>query len=265
MKTLAYIKPYRFMKPCSLIKLSIAIAALCQLAGCAGETAPGAGGSNNQSNAGSTASILPYGDVAYALDGNILRIIDLQQSPPTADKTIPLLRPETVFINKEHLYIGGEDGVDIFDIADPNNPVKISTYQHLRSCDPIIVDDGIGYVTLRSGFSSCPLVGLNRLEVIDMSNPAMPELINDFDMTNPYGLAKTDTHLAVCEEAFGLTLIDVQDPQNIQQVANYSNINCFDLIYEEQRLIATASDGIYQFSAESEFISLLSRIPVGKD
>ncbi|BCD96218.1 hypothetical protein [Marinagarivorans cellulosilyticus] len=221
-------------------------------------------GSAGQSNAGSTATMLPYGNVAYVLDNNLLKIIDLEAVPPVLEQAISLDAPETLYISNDYLYIGGENGVDIFNLEDPVNPVKASTYEHMRACDPIIVDDDIGYVTLRSGFSDrCRLAGPNRLEIVDMSDPELPELINTFTMTNPYGLAKTDTHLAVCEEAFGLTLLNVDDPLAVSETVSYSDINCFDLIYNDGVLIATASDGIYQFSATSQFLELLSAIPVG--
>ena len=252
------------MKNLKQFKLFAPIGIAFVLGACAGASSDSTGNSGGQSNAGSTATILPYGSIAYVLDNSLLKIIDLEKTPPEIRKAIPLDSPETLFISNGYLYIGGENGVDIFNLEEPINPVRTSTYEHMRACDPIIVEDDIGYITLRSGFGDrCRLVGPNRLEIVDMSNPELPELINTFSMTNPYGLAKTDTHLAICEEAFGLTLLNVDDPLDISKVVNYSDINCFDLIYSDSRLIATASDGIYQFSATSQYLELLSQIPVG--
>ena len=252
------------MKILTPIKLLAPICMALYLGACAGAASDSTGNTGGQSNAGSTATILPYGSVAYVLDNSILKIIDLGTTPPEIRKAMPLNSPETLFISNDYLYIGGQNGVDIFNLEDPVNPVRASTYEHMRACDPIIVEDDIGYITLRSGFGDrCRLVGPNRLEIVDMSNPELPELISTFSMTNPYGLAKTDTHLAICEEAFGLTLLNVDDPLDVSKVVNYSEINCFDLIYSNSRLIATASDGIYQFSATSQYLELLSRIPVG--
>lgn len=252
------------MKILTPIKLLAPIyMALC-LGACAGAASDSTGNAGGQSNAGSTATILPYGNVAYVLDNSLLKVIDLDTTPPEIRKATPLDSPETLFISNDYLYIGGANGVEIFNLEDPVNPVRASTYEHMRACDPIIVEDDIGYITLRSGFSDrCRLVGANRLEIVDMSDPEFPELINTFTMTNPYGLAKTDTHLAVCEEAFGLTLLNVDDPLAVSEAVSYSDINCFDLIYNDGVLIATASDGIYQFTATSQYLELLSSIPVG--
>lgn len=251
------------MKKLKTLKPFIPLCATLLLGACSGSSeSPNSSG--GQSNAGSTATMLPYGNVAYVLDNNLLKIIDLEAVPPVLERAIQLDAPETLYISNDYLYIGGETGVDIFNLEDPANPVQASTYEHMRACDPIVVDGDIGYVTLRSGFSDgCRLVGPNRLEIVDMSDPELPELINTFTMTNPYGLAKTDTHLAVCEEAFGLTLLNVDDPLAISEAVSYSDINCFDLIYSDGVLIATASDGIYQFSATSQYLELLSAIPVG--
>lgn len=241
------------------------VGAVFILGACAASSDGNSNGNNNQSTSGSTATMLPHKGVAYSLDHGVLKVIDLTQNPPELAFTERLNAPETLFINKDHLYVGGRLGVDIFNIEDPTKPVDVAYYSHMRACDPIIVEDDIGYITLRSGFSNfCRLQGPNRLEIVDMADPSAPERIAEFPMTNPYGLALTDTHLAVCEEAFGLTLLDVDQPLMVMEVAKFPAINCFDLIYQDGRLIATATDGIYQFAAESEFISLISKIPVGE-
>lgn len=239
--------------------------AVLLLGACAASSDGNSNGNNNQSTSGSTATMLPYKNFAYSLDYNVLKIIDLSQTPPALVFSKYLSGPETLFINNNHLYVGGILGVDIFNIEDPAKPIYVAEYEHMKACDPIIVQDDIGYITLRSGFNNfCRLAGPNRLEIVDMADPSAPERIAEFPMTNPYGLALTDTHLAVCEEAFGLTLLDVDQPLMVMEVAKFPAINCFDLIYQDGRLIATATDGIYQFAAESEFISLISKIPVGE-
>ena len=259
------------MKNYTFFILVVAVFSIA-LSGCTGASDSGAsGGSGGGSNggnsiAGSTATMLPYGDILYVLDAGQLKAIDLTLDPPDTASTQPLSNPETLFIYEDYLYVGGQFGVEILDLSEPLLPKKVSSYQHFRSCDPIVVSNDIGYVTLRGNFSNrCQLNGVNRLELVDMSNPKSPRFISDYAMSSPYGLAKADNFLAVCQEAFGLSLIDVSDPQNISETANFSGINCFDLIFHDQRLIATASDGIYQFAAEDEFLDQLSVIPVGQN
>ncbi len=75
----------------------------------------------------------------------------------------------------------------IFNIDDRLKPLKLSTYQHIFSCDPVVADDKYAYVTLRSG-NSC-FRGVNRLDIIDISDLTNPKFATSMNMSNPYGLA----------------------------------------------------------------------------
>ncbi len=68
--------------------------------------------------------------------------------------------------------------------------------------------------------------------------------------------------LAVCQEGDGLALVDVNDIENIEIISQYGGINCFDLIYSDERLITTASDGIGQYAVDGEVLTNLSTIPI---
>ena len=58
---------------------------------------------------------------------------------------------ETIFPYKDKLFIGSQTGMHIYDNANPENPMRLSVFQHARVCDPVVVHDDIAYVTLRSG------------------------------------------------------------------------------------------------------------------
>ena len=47
---------------------------------------------------------------------------------------------ETVFIAREHLFIGSMTGMYIYSLVDPVNPEFVSTYWHVTSCDPVVVE-----------------------------------------------------------------------------------------------------------------------------
>jgi len=198
-----------------------------------------------------------------------LHVYDISSSDETVlAREVVLPAAETLFIYDDYLYVGGRAGVDILNIDDPFYPVKVNAYPHVRGCDPVVVSSGIGYVTLRNR----PGCGgdVNRLEVVDFTDPLRPKLLGTFNMDFPFGLAKTDSYLAVCQEQHGLSLLDVSvdDSEGTKAVAikekiRFFDVQCFDAIAAKDSLIVTAKDGIYQFGIDGVILSTLSKIPVG--
>lgn len=246
----------------SMLRIVFLISLIVSMVGCCGSSDGGA--PSAVSTAGSTAAMLVHKSALYTLKGNDLEVYDISENKdPVKVDVVALRAPETLFIHEDHLYIGGQFGVAIYDVIDPLSPVDVSFYQHIRGCDPVIVEDVTGYVTLR-GHQTCNS-SQNRLEVVDFSDPENPQKISEYPMTNPQGLAKTPDFLAVCEREYGLTLLNVDDPQQISEVASFPMIQCFDAIFKTETLLVTATDGIYQFDASDSFLDLLSQIPVGED
>ncbi|HEY7772084.1 MAG TPA: hypothetical protein VIC26_02805 [Marinagarivorans sp.] len=244
-------------------KILLISAVLITLHGCCG--APAAGSGPTTSISGSTAAMLTYEDTLYTLHNGVIKIFDLSQPDvPEPTHTLYASQAETLFISKAHLFVGGMSGVRTFSLADPLAPAEVSFYHHARGCDPIIIEGDIGYVTLRNrpGCNG----DVNRLEILDFSDPSKPKELARYDMQFPYGLTVLPDHLAVCEDNYGLALLDINwagEIPDVSEAARYENIHCFDLIYAGNNLIATASDGIYQFSVDNEFLGLQSKIPVG--
>ncbi|BCD96179.1 hypothetical protein [Marinagarivorans cellulosilyticus] len=230
----------------------------CGSEGGSSDASPGVSGGT--STAGSTATMSTYKNVLYTLINNKVIIVDL--GGEVEPKSIVNYDAETVYIYQHYLYLAGRNGVTIYDISNPIFPVLVSNYLHARACDPVIVNDGVGYITLRNR-GGCP-GDINRLEVVDFTDPACPEKITEFAMDAPYGLAKAPDYLAVCQPLYGLTLLDVGNLGNIQEITRYPQFDCFDLLYRDDVLVVTAADGIYQLDATDEFLVELSRIPVGE-
>lgn len=232
-------------------------------------TGCGSGGESSASNgvgggttsvAGSTATMANFQDALYTLIKNRVFIVDLLGE--VEPSSIVNYDAETLYVYEHYLYVAGQNGVSIYDISEPLSPVPVSDYFHARSCDPVIVSDGIGYITLRNR-GGCP-GDINRLEVVDFSDPTFPEKVIEFPMDAPYGLAKTPDYLAVCQPKYGLTLLDVDNLNAIEELTRYPQFDCFDLLYHDEVLVVTAADGIYQLDARDAFLTELSRIPVGE-
>lgn len=214
---------------------------------------------------GSTAKFTIANGALYIVDNSNLHIYDISAPAnpnKVGDKSIGW-SIETIFPYKNHLFIGSSSGVYIYDNSNAFSPVYISTYDHITACDPVVVDDEYAYFTL-SNDAPCHM-GVNQLEVVDITNPAVPALKVTVPMTNPKGLGIDGKTLFICDSQDGLKVYDAQDVMTIgeHQVAHFSNINAFDVIPYSNRLLMIGNDGLYQYDYSNiNNINLLSRIPV---
>jgi hypothetical protein len=170
---------------------------------------------------------------------------------------------ETLFRLQDNLFIGTTTGMLIFDLVNPKKPVQISSYDHIRSCDPVVVDGQYAYVTLRTG-NTCNN-GQNLLEVIDISSIKNPYLVKSYPMFNPHGLGTDGDLLFVCDGAAGLKIYDKSNPLAIitSQIAHYPDFDTYDVIPMNGILILVGKDGIYQYDySDPENIIQISHITI---
>ena len=82
-------------------------------------------------------------------------------------------------------------------------------------------------------------------------------------MSNPYGLGKDGDLLFICDGEAGVKVYDASNVLNLQMVNQISNIDAFDAIPWANRLIVSASDGLYQYDyTDQNNIKLLSTIRI---
>jgi hypothetical protein len=170
---------------------------------------------------------------------------------------------ETIFPMQGNLFIGSMNGMYIYELSDPAQPGFASEFQHMRSCDPVVVEDDIAYVTLRGG-TPCGST-TNQLDVIDVSNIYQPRLLATYPMTHPHGLGIRDGILFICDGDDGLKVYDASDVAQIDrhQLAHFEGIQAFDVIPLYEVLLLIGEDGFYQYDySDPTDIQLLSSIPV---
>ena len=228
--------------------------------------APGPGSGSGVG--GSMARFTVAGDHLYLLDGDEVETVDVhdEQNPVAKNRMQIAWDIETIFPYKTNLFIGSSSGMHILDISSPESPVKVSTYQHVRSCDPVVVDDNYAYVTLRSG-SICQGF-TNQLEVIDITDLKSPQLLKTYPMTNPHGLGIDNATLFICDGSDGLKAFDASDVLKIDQglLAHYEDIDAFDVIPYNDILMMIGADGIFQFDyTDPKDIKMLSKIEVSHE
>jgi len=214
---------------------------------------------------GSMARFTISHDHLYVLDVGNVQPFDLanESEPVIKGKVYVSWDIETIFPHNNNLFLGSTSGMHILDISAPAAPVKISTYEHIRSCDPVIVEGDYAYVTLRSGTECQGFT--NQLEVINITNLSAPFLVKTYPMFNPHGLGKDENTLFVCDGGAGLKVYDAGNIMTIDQhlLAHYDSIQAYDVIPLDDVLMMIGEDGVFQYDySNPEDIKLLSVIQV---
>ncbi len=208
---------------------------------------------------GSMARFTIVNSTLYVVDQSALNVFSLNTpNRPEYLKQINLgFGVETIYPYQNNLFIGTQTGMYILDNQDVENPKVLSTYQHIRSCDPVVVQGKYAYVTMRAG-TNCNR-GLRQLDVVDISDLRSPKLVKSYPMTNPYGLGIDGNSLFVCDN--GLKFFDVTNPTILQLTNHISEINGYDVIPNQGTLLVTGSDGLFQYDYKG---NLVSKIPITK-
>ncbi len=223
------------------------------------------GGSSGSGTAGSMARFALYDRYLYTVDNQSLHLFDIS-APQTPESTATVKLGwgiETIFPYRDKLFIGTTTGMQILDNSDPSAPKHLSTFNHARACDPVVVHENTAYVTLRTG-NGCQ-GSENQLDVIDISSVTNPKLIKSYPMQNPYGLSINFPNLYLCEGTYGLKGFDASDNLQIASRQNFHlrDQDAYDVISLGNHLLLIGRDGFFQYDASnSQRPRLLSKIPV---
>ncbi len=215
----------------------------------------GAGGTGE---GGSLARFKIVGDHLYAVDRTSINLFDISDvtNPIEGQDVFVSFDIETIFNRGEHLFLGGQRGMYIYDITDPAYPAYVSEFQHGTACDPVVVDGDYAYVTLRGG-NTCGAVE-SGLYIVDISTIENPTLAVQYPMDEPYGLGIKDEKLFICDGASGLKVFDKTDIMDLTTLDVFSDIVTFDVIPQEDRLLLVGDDVLTQFTYTETGLNLLS-------
>jgi len=172
---------------------------------------------------------------------------------------------ETIYPFQGRLFLGTTTGMLVYGLSDPSKPTFISEFNHVNSCDPVVVADTIAYVTLRSGTECNGFT--NQLDLINISNLSNPQLIKTYPMHNPHGLGIDNGLLFICDGDAGLKVYDASNPYQItqNQIAHFQNIKTYDVIPYNGVLMLIGADGLFQYDySDPSNLVLLSSILVQK-
>ncbi|HET8858440.1 hypothetical protein [Marivirga sp.] len=191
----------------------------------------------------------------YIVDESTLKTFDISnpENPELLGTDDVGAGVETIFPYENYLFLGTQWGMKIYSVENSPVPTYLSDFEHSFACDPVVVSNGIAYVTLRGG-TTCQ-TGEDRMEVVDVSDLRNPRLLKTIPMLNPHGLSVSDTVLFVCEGDFGFKVFNIKDRPNPELISHYDSIPSYDVItnYGRKELIITGKNGIFQYDYENPY------------
>ncbi len=251
-----------FKNPINLIFfLSFLIVTGCNKNDSLGSASP------QQGKGGSMARFTISGNYLFAVDDRDLKVCEISnpQNPNFTQNINIGFGIETIYSFRNHLFIGSNQGMYIFNIDQPSNPKLISSFEHVLSCDPVVANDSLAFITLRSSSTCRWNTNINRLDVLDIRNIESPNLIKSYTVSEPWGIGLDENLLFVCLGKKGLNIYDISNPQNLILLKNISDIETYDVIPFNKILLVIGSSGFYQFEySDVNNLNLLSQIKIGE-
>lgn len=195
---------------------------------------------------GSTSRFGLLNDRMYAVsyyDLKIFNTTDASNPVYVKNSTLAQGSIETIFPYKNNLFIGSQNGMYIYDTANPDDPKKLSLFTHARVCDPVIADGNTAYVTLHGGTTCGGFT--NQMDVLDITSLTNPTLIKTYGLSSPRGLAKDGNLLLICDGVDGLKIFNAVDANNILLIKTVSGLDAQDVIAYKNTAIVTTTKGLY--------------------
>jgi hypothetical protein len=214
------------------------------------------------SASGSESRFAVNGDCLYMIGKDSISIISISTpSQPVFHNGVSCRDAETICTEGNRLFIGTSLGVYVYDASNPLNIIYESRFEHMRSCDPVVVQGSYAYVTLHSG-GACGGT-INHLEVMDVSHLPTIIPVRSYEMTNPHGLGIDGKNLFICDGTDGLKVFDASDPNAIDShpLGHYGNMETYDVIPYDNTLILSTKTGIYEYDySNASHLKLLSEL-----
>lgn len=193
---------------------------------------------------GSLAKFTIVGNFLYAVDNSYLYAYDISNplNPLKTSTTGVNNQVETIYPFNNRLFIGTSTGMFIYSIDSAAVPTKLGQAIHVRSCDPVVANDSIAFVTLKGNTRCGPAE--SGLYVNDIKNVLQPVLIKKVALSNPEGLGLNGSTLYICCNNDGLKVFNVSNPANPVEIKTITGGYFKDVIPYGDLLICYISTGI---------------------
>lgn len=200
---------------------------------------------------GSYAKFQINDNALYTTDSYQLNVFNISQPTNTYyDKSVAMYfwlgggEFETLYKQKDYLFVGATNGMYIVDATDEFNPYFVSGFSHATACDPVVVSGNTAYITVRGG-NSCGAID-DQVNVIDITDVTNPVLVSTTLLDNPYGLGVRDGSLYICCGAEGLKVFNATNPETLALAHTYP-ANVTDVIPLSTHLIAVGDNKVIQY------------------
>lgn len=211
---------------------------------------------------GSMARFTITEDYLYTVDQINLISFDVSSSCPSLKNKNQIgWNIETIYPYDDKLFIGSTSGMFIYTLNNPAAPSYAGAMNHIRSCDPVVVQGDYAYVTLHGG-SACGGY-TNQLDIVNVKNIFNPTLVKTFELEYPLGLGVHEDYLYICDKS--LKVFKLETPEEITLKASIPQNNPYDVIIlpSQNDLILVSENGIYQYDITApENLTQSSLIPV---
>jgi hypothetical protein len=212
---------------------------------------------NNIGTGGSYAKFQINNNALYTIDSYQLNVFNITNPENTFfDKSVSMNIWinggifETLFIQKETLFVGATSGMYTVDASDEFNPNFVGGFSHATACDPVVVAGNTAYITVRGG-STCGAIE-DQVNVIDVTDIANPTLLSTTLLAQPYGLGIRNGVLYVCCGSNGLKVFNAANSSNLT-LQNTYNENVKDVIPLNSHLIVVGTNKIIQYNYGANF------------
>ncbi len=232
--------------------ITATVAALLFLASCEKSDVMNTDGSSGQG--GSLARFTIAMNHLYIVDDRTLYAYSLEagSEPELVGQSSVGVDVETIYPFQDKLFIGSQDAMYIYSITNPARPQKLGVAGHTRACDPVIANDSLAYVTVRSS-ATCG-GDVNAMFVYDIKDLTRPKELNRIDLKGPWGLGMKDNRLFVCDGASGLNIFDISDPVHPKLLLVNKDATFYDVIATDNLLVCMVQGGtaLYEYGGADE-------------
>ncbi|MCB9195677.1 MAG: hypothetical protein H6600_01955 [Flavobacteriales bacterium] len=166
---------------------------------------------------------------------------------------------ETIYPNEGNLYIGTQSSMILMNTNNPENPSEVSSYFHPTSCDPVLPNGDVAYLTLRSADNSGCAGDENTLTILNMEDEKNPTPLNSIVMNSPYGMTISGNYLWVGEGTNGLSLFDNSNPFDPVLIKTFTDVEAYDVIANPaipNGIYVTGSEGMDHYNVDYQQLSL---------
>lgn len=211
---------------------------------CTKDAASNAAAAASTGKGGSLAKLTIVGNYLYSVDNHFLYTYDISNPVNPVKTSVSAINfdIETIYPFNNRLFIGTRTGLYIYSIDTPSIPSKIAEARHARSCDPVVANDSVAFVTLKGNSFCGPAT--SGLYVHNIKNIFQPVLIKTVAINSPEGLGLQGDVLYICCNDGGLKVFNVSNPSNPVEKTTIKGENFKDVIPYNDLLICYVTNGI---------------------